>query len=73
MRPGLYSESGAGKSSVEAESRDTSSRVVLQELEVVESAAAAGEASQHVLPATLAFVAVGELHVCVFEGEGLFG
>ncbi len=45
---------------------------VLQELEVVERPAAAGEAREGALPAGLALVAVRELDVRVVQGE-VFG
>jgi len=45
---------------------------ILQEFEVVERPAAAGEAGEGALPASLLLVAMRKLYVCVAEGEVFF-
>lgn len=71
--PGLHADGSAGKSGVEAKSGNSSSAVVLQELEVVQSSVSGGESAENVLPAALVLVAVGKLDVLVGEGEGVLG
>jgi len=72
-RPCLDRKRGASESSVETKSRDSSASLILQELEVEKSAVAARESGKHVLPSTLALVAVCELNVGVLERECLLG
>lgn len=60
---------GTSETGVEAESGNTAAGLgVLEELEVVELAVAAGEATENVVPAALLLVAVGKLDVGVGEG-----
>lgn len=71
--PHLDGEGGAGESSVVAKGGNTPARLVLEELEVVQDAAAAGETSQDLLPAALLLVAVGKVHHGVLERPVLLG
>lgn len=66
---GEASGGSTSKASVETEGSDTALGLgVLEELEVVESALALGEATENVVPASLLLVAVGELDVGVRKG-----
>ena len=56
-----------------AKGGDAPARLVLEELEVVEGAAAAGEAGEDVLPAALLLVAVGKVDKGVLERELVLG
>jgi hypothetical protein len=71
--PGLNCQCGASIASMVAEGGDAAAGCVLEELEVQEGAAALGEAGEDLFPAALGLVAVGKLHVRVFEGEAVFG
>ena len=71
--PCLDSEGGACVACVVAECCYAAAGVVGEEFEVEERAAALGEAGEDIFPAGLAFVAVGELDVRMFEGEFVFG
>lgn len=71
--PGLDGERGAGIACVVPEGSNSAAGVVGEEFEVEEGAAALREAREDFFPACLVFVAVGELHVSVLEGEFVFG
>lgn len=73
LSPGLYSQSRTSETSMVSESRDPTTALILQELKIVKSTLTSREAGQNLLPSTLVLVAVGELNVCVLEGEGVFG
>lgn len=60
--------SGTCKSSVEAESCNTSSILVLQEFEVIEQSVTLNEAIEDFGPAALLLVAVGELDMRMSDG-----
>lgn len=72
MCPRFDRQRGASIASMIAEGGDAAAGGVLKELEVEEGAAALGEAGEDLFPAALGFVAVGKLHVGVFEGEAVF-
>ena len=56
-----------------AECSDAPARLVLQELEIVQHATAAGEPSEDLLPAALLLVAVGKVHHGVLQRPVLLG
>ena len=60
-------EGSASKAGVPAKRGHTAAVCILEELEVVELAAAALEAAEHIGPALLVLVAVGELDVRVLQ------
>lgn len=69
----LDGQRGTSKAGVVAKGGNTPARLVLQELEVVEGAAAAREAGEDLLPAALLLVAVGKVHHGVLERPFLLG
>lgn len=73
MCPSLNSQCSTGESSVEAKGSHTTTLLILQELKVVQGTTTARETGENVVPTTLTLVAVCELHMCVLEGESLFG
>ena len=72
MRPGFDGQGGPSVACVVSECCYSSSCVVCEELEVEEGAAALWEAGENILPAVLAFEAMCELDVGVFECEFVF-
>jgi hypothetical protein len=73
VSPNLDSESGTGKSSVVSEGGNTTSGLILEELQVVKSSVTVGETGQDIGPTSLVLVAVCELDVGVDKGEGVLG
>ena len=69
----LDGQRGTSKAGVVAKGGNTPTRLVMQELEVVEGAAAAGEAGKDLLPAALLLVAVGKVYHGVLERPVLLG
>lgn len=69
--PHLNGESSTGETGVVSKGADSATLLVNQKLEVVQHAAAAREARQDLLPATLALVAVAESNVVVDQGKVL--
>lgn len=72
MTPSLDSQRSARESSMEAKRRDSPSHLVRQELKIQQRAPSARKPRQHVLPSTLAFIAMRKLDVSVFQRERLF-
>ena len=71
--PCLHCDGSTSVACVIAECCYSATCVVGKELEVKEGAAALGEAGEDIFPAGLAFVAVCELDVGVFESDLVFG
>lgn len=71
--PDFEAEGGAGEARVVAKGGDSAAAFVLQEFEVEEGSAAAGEAAEDALPAGLVLEDVQEGDVGVLEGEVFVG
>jgi len=71
--PSLDAKSGAGETSMIAESTYTSSDLVDKNLKLVQDRAATGESAENLLVALLALVAVCEVNEVGLEREVFFG